>query len=296
MKKFKFLSMLLALVILFTAAVYAAKSPKPKKTPKPTVAGLTRQLNDARDTIETLSAQKVSLTAKVNQLDGDIKKLKKDSDSRFLITLGCGAGATLICIAVIVILTGAKNAAAGPRQKKKKSTGHDRDDHFEEIEYNILDDWHNIWFHPEKVNKELYDDLANHFPELYSSIEKWKYDMAKRSDLVEGMNSNSSSRYKEIEATPSIYMLAFNDTEYFIDENEIHAGTFVCAHSKPGYTTSREMMQEFYNEAVKMLETDYSEVKAISAEIADLKLSVDVEIRKIKHHRKMPGDCKFIKG
>jgi hypothetical protein len=294
MKKFKLVSVVFISMLLFAVAAYPAKSPKPKKTPKPTVSSLTRQLNEAKDSIETLSAQKVSLTAKVSQMDIDLKRLKKDSDAKFFLALGCGLGTTIICLAIIIILTGAKNAAAGTTQKKKKSNGPDRESHFEELEYNVLDDWHNIWFHPEKVNNELYMDLANHFPELHEKIEKWKYDMAKRNDLVDGMNRNISVKFKEIEATPSIYLLALGDSEFFIDENEIHVGTFVCAHAKPGYTTTMDMMQAFYNEVIKMMEIDYSEIKAISVEISDIKIAVDIEIRRIKHHRKLPGDCKFI--
>lgn len=160
----------------------------------------------------------------------------------------------------------------------------------------MLDDWHNIWYHPEKVNKELYDDLKNHFPQLYDSIEKWKDSMTKRNDLTDGFIRNISQKFKEIEALPSIHMLALSDTEYFIDESQINAGTFECAHSRPGFTTDRKMMQTFYDETIKMFGSEYSELKPLSIEISNLKLDVDVEIRKIKHHRNLPGECRFLNG
>jgi hypothetical protein len=54
------------------------------------------------------------------------------------------------------------------------------------------------------------------------------------------------------------------------------------------------MMQAFYDETIKMFGSEYSEVRALSIEISNLKLDIDVEIRKIKHHRNLPGECRFI--
>jgi hypothetical protein len=293
MNKNKFLIVLLIITFFIAAPAYSKKA-KSKRTPKQTVAGLTQKLNDANDRITELSAQNVSLTARAGQMDADMKKFKKDSDAKLYIVLGCGAGAVAVCIAIILILTGAKSAAAGTVTKKKKQPGHGREGHFDELEYNIMDDWHNIWYHPEKINRELYADMNNHFPSLYENIEKWKDSMAKRNDLVDGFIRNISSKFKEIEALPPIHMLALNDTEYFIDENQINAGTFECAHSRPGFTTDRKMMQAFYDETIKMFGSEYSEVRALSIEISNLKLDIDVEIRKIKHHRNLPGECRFI--
>lgn len=107
MNKSKFIIFLLTATLLISASAYS-KKPKPRKTPRPTVASVTKKLNDANDRIGELSAQNVSLTARVSLMDADMKKIRKDSDARFYLVLGCGAGALVICIAIIMVLAGAK--------------------------------------------------------------------------------------------------------------------------------------------------------------------------------------------
>jgi hypothetical protein len=265
---------------------------KHTKVPKPTVSGLTRQLAAANDTISELQAIKVSLTARVTTQENEIKKLKQSKDQVMNIVYIGGGAAVLLAVFLILI----KSMKSGGETKKVKKNGKpDRESHFADIEYNVLDDWHNIWYHPEKINKELYDDLKNHYAELYTKIEKWKLSIGQRGVFTGHLISLLSTKFPDIEGTDSIYMLAFEDMEPFIEDNEIAVGTNVCARAKRDASIDAKTMKEYYKEVLNLFETEFREVKSLTNEVALLKDEIDVDIRKIKHFRNLPGDCKFIK-
>ncbi len=274
-------------LFIFTAATKA----KAAKTPKPTVASLTKQLKAANDTIAEIEAKNTSITARVTALETDIKKMKKDSDTKFLITAGSGAGAVVICLIIIAGMIGAKQ---GSGKKKKSSAVPTVEEHFNDIEYHVMDDWHNIFYHPERINVALYDDMKNHFPGLYNDIEKWKADIQKRDNNVIDMIKALTERFKGIETTASIHLLSVPENEPFIEDNEIAIGSFICAHVKEGFASDHTLMQSYYNSVMKMFEGEFKEVKSLSNEILDLKHTIDIEIRRIKHHRKLEGDCGYL--
>jgi hypothetical protein len=287
------LKRILLILFCFIIPVVSSAASKPKhvKTPKPSIASLKKELLAAKDDLSSLEAQKVSLTARVASLESDLKSFKKESDSKFMITACAGGGATAVCLIIIFSMLAPK---AGVGKKKSRSKVPTVEDHFNDIEYRVLDDWHNIFFHPERIDAGLYEDLPNHFEPLYNNIEKWKDDINRRDRLTQEMIKDLSLKFKEIEATSSIYMIALPENDPFIEDNEIAIGSFICAHVKEGFNSDHNLMQSFYNAVIKMFDTSYAEIRTLSNEILDLKNDIDMEIRKIKHHRKLAGDCKYL--
>ena len=275
---------------MFTAA--AKKTTKTTKAPKVTVASLSKELTAANSTIQELTAVKVSLTAKTAALEADLKKLKKEKDS-MLIPLGISALIALTLAGFLIAGIIGKQAHIAAARKKAASGG-SAAAHFEDIETHVLDDWHNIFYHPEKVNRDLYDDLNNHFPELYLKIEKWKADIGKRGIFTGHLISLLATKFPDIEGTDSLYLLALDDSEPFVDEYEIAAGAAVCARMKRELEGNSKMMKAFFDEVHKQFQGEFGEVKDITNEIASLKDEIDVDIRKIKHHRKIEGVCKYM--
>ena len=290
MKKLVTIALCFFMFILFTAAV--KKKVKPAKPPKVTVTSLAKELKSANINIEELTAQKVSLTAKTVRLETDIKQLKKEKDS--MIIPFVAAAAIALALAAFIIAGFIGKQAEIIEARKKASSGGTSQKHFDDIEAHVLDDWHNIWYHPEKINKELYEDLNNHFPELYGKIEKWKADISRRGVFTGHMISLLSTKFPDIEGTDSIYLLALEGAEPFIEENEIAVGGSVCAHLKRDIKGNRKMMKAYYDEVVSQFKNEFKEVKEVTNEIAALKDEIDVDIRKIKHFRKIQGTCKFI--
>ena len=292
MKKILSIMVCLMMFLIFTAA--AKKPVKAVKTPKVTVAVLSKELKAANVEIEELTAQKVSITAKAAALETDIKKLKKDKDS-MMFPIGI-LGLLVLTLAAFLLASMAKKSGEVKEARKKAESGGSAQGHFEEIEAHVLDDWHNIWYHPEKVNKELYDDLANHFPELYAKIEKWKADISRRGIFTGHMISLLSTKFPDVEGTDSIYLLALDGNEPFVEETEIAAGGAVCARLKRDVPGNSKLMKAYLDEVNSQFKGEFKEVKEVTNEIAVLKDEIDIDIRKIKHHRKIQGACKFIKA
>jgi hypothetical protein len=212
-----------------------------------------------------------------------------------MIAGGIGACTTVMCLLIIASLLGKGKTQETGKPKAGSKTGvPTAEEHFSDIEYNVLDDWHNIFYHPERIDKELYADVKNHFEPLYNNMEKWKNGIIRRDALVQEMIGELSIKYKEIETTTSVYMFALPENEPFIEDNEIAIGTFVCAHAKEGFNCDHAHMQSFYSTVMNMFETTYAEAKTLSNEIVDLKGDIDIEIRKIKFNKKLTGDCKYL--
>ncbi len=292
MKKALTIVICVLMFLSFTAA--SKRSVKAVKTPKVTVAGLSKELKAANIEIEELTAQKVSITAKAAALETDIKKLKKEKNSMmFPMAI---LGLLVLTLAAFLTASMAKKSGEVKEARKKAESGGSARAHFEEIEAYVLDDWYNIWYHPEKVKKELYDDLVIHFPELYGKMEKWKADISRRGIFTGHMISLLSTKFPDVEGTDSIYLLALEGNAPFIEETEIAVDGAVCASLKRNVPGNIKLMKEYYNEVSSQFKGEFKEVREVTNEIALLKDEIDIDIRKIKHHRKIQGACKFIKS
>jgi hypothetical protein len=290
MKKTAAIAVCIFMCLLLSGAL--KKPAKQQKAPKVNSAILAKELKAANNTIEELQAQNVSLSAKTVLLENDIKKLKKDKESSALF-LGVVSLVSFV-LAVFLIAGFISKQAEVINARKKAASGGGSQRHFEDIEAHVLDDWHNIWYHPEKINRELYEDLSNHFPELHAKIEKWKADISRRGIFTGHLISLLSTKFPDVQGSDSIYMLALEGSEPFIEENEISMGVSVCAHLKNGVEASSKMMKAYYDEAMSQFRGEFKEVGELTNQIAVLKDEIDIDIRKIKHFRKIQGACKFL--
>jgi hypothetical protein len=285
MKKILIIIMCLAAVFVFTGAKKSKKAPS--KTSK--------AASVSKEKIASLEKQNAELAAKVSSLETDLKKLKKDSDMKFMIAASSAGGLLLVLIIVIAVSAGGKRQAA--EQGGSESTSPGKEKHFEDLEYHVLNDWQNIWFHPENIDMKLYEDLKNHFGELYNSIEDWKEKFKSREELCLKLNKKLASDFSDIEATPSIYMLFSDEASPFVEGDEIKAGPYLCAHIKPGCEAAPGKMPGFYDAVIAIGEDrPFSEIKKFNIEIAELKNEIDVKIRKIKFVRELPGQCEYMQG
>lgn len=273
---------------LFVAAKRSKKSSPPKSS---------KQVTELKDRIETLEAQKVSLTARVSALENEVKQVQKQGDSKFMMAAGAGGAALVIMLIIVIVLAGRGPVQEENEKPVKKSAKPGAQGHFEEIEYHVLNDWQNIWFHPELIDMQLYSDLKNHFNDLYVQIEEWKTNNKRRDDLTGQLVKELGKKFDDIEATPSIYMLASEDGNSFIEENEIKSGPSVCARLRPGYTGGHEKMEEFYDKTVALFaDAPYNEIKKLNLELLDMKTEIDVKIRKIKFSKNLPGECGYTRS
>lgn len=291
MRKIILTSLCLFMFLVSTAAV--KKSAKPVKAAKVTASVLARELNETKIALDEMTAMKVSVTAKAVILEADIVKLKKEKSSMMIIFLITAVVALALAGFLIAGIAGKQASVLATRQKAV--SGGTNQSHFDDIEAHVLDDWHNVWYHPEKINKELYEDLNNHYPELYQKIEKWKADISRRGVFAGHLISLLSTKFSDIEGTDSIYMLALSGSEPFIDETEIAVGMAICARLKRDIEGNSKMMKSYYDEAMEQFNGEFKEVKEVTNQIAVLKDEIDIDIRKIKHFRKIQGACKFIK-
>lgn len=142
---------------------------------------------------------------------------------------------------------------------------------------------------------DLYADLKNHFEELYAQIEAWKAGNKRRDELTSRLIQDLDRKYRDVEATPSVYMLASEDGNSFIEENEIKSGPYVCARARPGSAAGHEMMESFYDQLAALFnDGPYAEIKKLNTELLDSKTEIDVQIRRIKFAKKLPGSCSYL--
>lgn len=273
--------------LLFTVCASAAV----KK--KPTVTKSAKEISELKLKLAASEARNVSLTAKIAMLEKNVEKLKKDGNLKLTIAAGAGGLALLLGF---IMFAGAISKGGQPKEAKKKTLP-GREKHFEELEYHVLDDWQNIWFHPENIDMKLFDDLKNHFPGIHADMTDWKACMHKRNTLAEELGQDMEKTHPDVVTMPFIYLLAYENPDFFIEKNEIKSGAYVCAHAKDGSQGSHEMMNAYYEECVKMFaKKPYSEIKNLNGDIIGLKNSVDLAIRKIKFTRELPGDCGYLKA
>jgi chaperonin cofactor prefoldin len=286
----KVFAIILCILILFL--FIAAKR---SKRSAPARSG--KQATELKNRIDTLEAQKVSLTARVSALENEVKIIRKQADSKFTMTAGAGAAALVIAIIIIIALAGRGSGTEDKEAPQKKGAQPGVEKHFADIEYHVLNDWQNIWFHPELIDMKLYADLKNHFEELYEQIEVWKTNNKRRDDLTSELIQELDKKFTNIEATPSVYLLASEDGNSFIEENEIKSGPYLCAHVKPGFAGGHEKMVNFYDTVTAMFgESPYMEIRKLNPELLDIKSEIDVNIRRIKFAKKLPGTCSYLKS
>ena len=281
----KILVILACCIIFF--AVTGAK--KPKKTSKPKQSA---EVTELKKTVAALEEQKASLASKADSLDKEIKTLKASANTIFMVSAVCGSAAVLLGIILIVVLAGRRPGEDREKPGKKPAPG--REKHYEDIEYHVLNDWQNIWFHPENIDMNLYNDLKNHYQELHASIEDWKKAMNDRQDMCVDMGRELSRLHPEVETMPYIYMLAYEEPNVFVEDTEIKAGPYICAQSKSS-RGGREMMSAYYDSCMKMFAgRPFDEIRSKNADVGNLKSDIDLKIRKIKFSRELPGDCGFL--
>jgi hypothetical protein len=262
------------------------------KTKKKPVSKTSKEITILKERISALEAQKVSLTAKVDILQRGLKKAEKDSDLRLIIAAGSGGLAVLLALIMIggAIVRGAVKKESGNEAGKTP----DREKHYEDMEYHVLNDWQNIWYHPENIDSKLYEDLKNHYPELHTEIEEWKEAVEKRQKLAEKMGRELAEMHSQVETMPYIFMLAYEEPNLFIEENEIKSGPYVCCHIKQGMQGTHDIMNVYYDSCLNLLaKKPYSEIKSLNGDVISLKNSIDLKIRKIKFTRELPGNCGF---
>jgi hypothetical protein len=263
-----------------------------KKSKKATKTKASAEVTELKSAVAALEAQKVSLTAKADSLEKELKALKASSKNAFIISAAAGSAAVILLIILIAVLSGGRSAEKKEKQDKNASPG--REKHYEDIEYHVLNDWQNIWFHPENIDMNLYADLKNHFPELHSSIEEWKKAMNERQELALEMGRELSRLHPDVETMPYVYMLAYEEPNVFIEDTEIKSGPYLCAQSK-SVRGDREMMNAYYDSCMKLFaKKPYDEIRSLNGDIINYKSDIDLKIRKIKFTRDLPGDCGFL--
>ena len=144
-------------------------------------------------------------------------------------------GRCILGIILIVVLAGRGGGAESPEKTGKKPAP-GREKHYEDIEYHVLNDWQNIWFHPENIDMNLYADLRNHFPELFSSIEEWKKAVNNRHELGLEMGGELSRIHPDVETMPYIYMLAYEEPHLCVSFEETHASQYKNSNRKSRIT------------------------------------------------------------
>jgi hypothetical protein len=284
MKTKKILVIIACCMMLFIFS--AAK--KSKKTAK---AKPSSEITALKNTVSGLEEQNAALKAKADKLEKDLLTLKASSGNLYVISGVSGSAAVILLIILIASASGGKPGEK--REKKGKKAAPGREKHYEDLEYHVLNDWQNIWFHPENIDMKLYADLKNHFPELYSSIEDWKKAMNDRQELVEKMGKELSRLHPDVETMPYIYLLTFEEPNLFVEDTEIKSGPYVCAQSTGG-NGSRDMMNAYYDSCMKMFaKSPYTDIKSLSGDISNYKSEIDLKIRKIKFTKDLPGDCGY---
>jgi len=267
---------LIILVIIFTGAVKKNVSSVKKS-----------EITFLKDRLAALEAQKVSLSAKNSFLEKEITVLKKENKifkTGFFISTGASA---LLLLVVFYLFAGKRT----PRSKKTEDPENIIKSHFDDIFYKVLDDWQNIWFHPENTDSDLYEDIKNHWPDLYEDIEKWKKLMKERETLSLRLNNDLAEDFPGIETTSCTCLLATG--EPFIDADKIKVMPYTCARQKDG-SEKREELEAFISRAVELFSAPpYDIMRQINNDISTLKQSIDFTIRKLKFTREFPGECRY---
>jgi hypothetical protein len=290
--RFKIITCLAACLFLLTIATGAVKSKKASSIKA------SKEAAELKEKITSLEAQKVSLTARVAILEKELNTSKKSSKTTFLISIASGGAALIMALFMLAGTLGKNSPETEGKKSGKKDTGAPagREKHYEDIEYHVLNDWQNIWFHPENIDPKLYDDLKNHFPELHADMEEWKGSMNSRQLLSVKLGAELEKDHPSVETMPCIYMLSFDNETLFIEGDEIKAGTYVCARSKQGLVAGKDVMKAYYDDCMNMLaKKPYSDMKGLSADMSGLKNGIDLKIRKIKFTKDLPGDCGYLR-
>lgn len=265
-----------------------------KKTKKTVKLKTGAEISALKEKVSTLEAVKVSLTAKVETLEKEKKKLKESS--KMAVISACIAGGIALVLAVALLFgrpKGPQGIEGGAGHTQAGTAGRER--HYEDLEYHVLNDWQNIWFHPENIDSKLYDDLKNHFPELHSDIERWKNEMNERQELALDAGKELSFKFPDVEALPNIFMLAYEEPNTFIGDYELKSGPSVCARLKEGSPASKEILASYAAECVLLFEKKpYSGIKDLNAGLIRLKSGIDLAIRKIKFTKELPGSCGYV--
>ncbi|MEI7542532.1 MAG: hypothetical protein WCJ94_04700 [bacterium] len=288
----KIVTIVLCMMLFSVFSNAAKKSVKHVKKVKSVSTSLVTELKAAKMQIEQLNAVVVTLTAKAEASDLELQKIKNDTASTGSSVLLLEGICSLLTLLLILALISRNNAIK--RANNKSLSRNTFYTHFEEIETNVLDKWKDTWYHPENINKELYNDVRNHFPELYENIEKWKVGINRRSVFVGHLLSLLSTKYPDIHGADSIYLLATEKDDVVVTQNRIIAGKVVCAQLKNDIPENQKIMTSYYEEVMAQFGGEFNEAKEVVTENEILKLEIEKQVEKIKKVRKIQGVCKFM--
>lgn len=290
MKKILTVTLCLLLFAVFANAV--KKVPKHVKKAKNVTSSLAIDLKAAKITIEQLNAVIVTLTAKAEASDLELQKIKNVSASTGSTVVLLQGICLLLTVMLILALISRNNA--NKKANNKSLSLNTFYAHFEEIETNILDKWKDTWDHPDNINKELFDDVRNHFPELYENIEKWKVGITQRSVFVGHLLSLLSTKYPDIQGTDSIYLMANEMNDVVVANNRIIAGKVICAQLKNDIPDNQKMMTSYFEEVMAQFNGEFNEAKEVITNNQLLNIEIEKQVEKIKRVRKIQGVCKFM--
>jgi hypothetical protein len=245
-----------------------------------------------------LKSRIAELEARVNSMTAAAETMKKEIDAGkaqlkvFRPLAYAMSGLVLAILAIFSVK--AFMSASGKTGKNESGGAAGREKHFEEICYHVLDDWQNLWFHPENIDMKLFDDLRNHFPQMHADMESWLKLMSDRDGLSVRLGKAASAVFPDVEAMPYVYMLAYEEPDVFIEDKEIKCGPYVCAHVRDGAKGTHELMNSYFEQCRKLaFDPQFKEIKSLNSEIISLKKSIDLAIRKIRFTKEFPGECNY---